>query len=196
MTILQERRFSGDLIITDPLYLMADNQNKPGYPKLDDFIPVTISNSMLETNQAVRDFYNAALAKYHDAEEEWKRTHEQDWDICQFGDRMDLLGFKEYIVSPTEYGCWSCETRVQHSGLPLGRFASDSGLVGVFLLSEIQKYNIKYTDHFMNKWAATVIPQFNGVVKIINATDKHGVDAKITVIGTGNINFYTAQIGY
>lgn len=196
MTIISEAEFRGDLIITDPLYIMADNTGKQDYPQLDDYIPVIVSNSMLDTNKEVRALYNRSLNEYNKAVEEWKLSHEEDWDVCEFGDRMDKLGFTNFLVEPTEYGPWMCETRLQKSDNVLGKFSSDSGLVGVFLLSEIQRYNIKYRGHYRDKWAATVVPGFEGRVSIVNSTGKSGVDARVSVIGVGNINFYTQQIRY
>lgn len=73
----------------------------------------------------------------------------------------------------------------------LGEFCADAGLVAVFLLDEVLKYNPDFSKWIEeHPWCVTVIPDFEGDVKY--HIDKDG-DAHI--IGRGNINFFTTQTG-
>ena len=73
----------------------------------------------------------------------------------------------------------------------LGIFCADAGMVAVFLLDEVLKYNPDF-----NKWmekhdqCVTLIKGFDGEINyhIDNDGDAH-------IIGKGNINFYTTQTG-
>ena len=84
-------------------------------------------------------------------------------------------------------------TGVQTCALPiLGVFCADAGLVGVFLLDEILAYNPDWKSWIEeHSWCATIIEDFEGEVEYY--IDK--VDREAHIIGTGNINFYTAQTG-
>lgn len=39
-----------------------------------------------------------------------KESNPDDWDKCDFGDNMEILGIKHYISEYTIYGDWSCTT--------------------------------------------------------------------------------------
>ena len=66
-----------------------------------------------------------------------------------------------------------------------GEFCADAGMVGVFDLDEVRKYNSDIDEWIAShKWCVTVIPDFEGEVEY--QIDDNG-DAHI--IGTGNIGF-------
>lgn len=73
----------------------------------------------------------------------------------------------------------------------LGGFCADAGMVAVFLLDEVLKYNPDFS-----KWieehpgCVTVIHDFDGDVQYY--VDK---DNGAHIIGRGNINFFTSQTG-
>jgi hypothetical protein len=205
-------KFKGDIIITDPCYIMRHK------------------------NQLTED----------------------DWDACQYGDHMGILGINHYITADTEYGDWSCTTVkddvesqklivqlnnmyfqffsdynnpevykndenrfkmyeeynekrekiISDSGLVLGGFCADAGLVSVFLLDEVLAYNPDYDDHINNPHCVTLIKDFDGDIEITHRTltetpdvddedsdDYDGSGEEVSVIGKGNINFYTTQTG-
>ena len=64
-----------------------------------------------------------------------------DWSKCGYGDNMGRLGIKNYICRDTIYGDWSCTTFNSDTKEPIGEFCADAGLVAVFLLDEVLKYN-------------------------------------------------------
>ena len=71
----------------------------------------------------------------------------------------------------------------------LGKFCADAGLVSVFLLDEVRKYNPD-----IDTWIAshprcvTTIEDFDGNVEYY--IDKN---SEAHIYGTGNINFFTTQ---
>lgn len=114
-----------------------------------------------------------------------------DWKLCGYGHNMEVLGIKTYLTRSTEYGDWSCTTFEKKTKKVLGRFCADAGLVSVFLLSEVLKYNPKFDYHLTKDWTTTWIKDFDGDVEI-KLYKRFGV----RVIGKGNVNFFTSQTGF
>lgn len=159
-------KFKGDIIITDPCYIIKDNSD--------------------------------------------------DWDKCGWGENMRVLGLTTYISEPTLYGDWSCSTwstprkdveaqLEEFNTLGRARWElmkqygedsvqakiyDDTGMVAVFLLDEVLKYNPDFDYHINREWTTTLIKDFDGEVNYyVDSED----DARI--IGVGNINFFTSQVG-
>lgn len=74
----------------------------------------------------------------------------------------------------------------------IGGFCADAGMVAVFLLDEVLKYNPNFDYHINRLWTTTLIKDFDGEVEYY-IDDTEG-DAHI--IGTGNVNFFTTQTGF
>ena len=74
----------------------------------------------------------------------------------------------------------------------LGDFCADAGLVSVFLLDEVRKYNPSI-DKWIEEhdWCVTKISDFDGEVNYY--VDKVG---NAHIVGIGNINFFTVQTNY
>lgn len=165
-------KFKGTILITDPCYIIRDKHHGT--------TPIT----------------------------------EDDWKACHCGRNMKVLGIKNYICESTLYGDWGCTTYKVDIGpveiissiaesyagkddemdLPfkiskIGNFCSDAGLVAVFLLDEVRKYNLDI-DKWIKEhpWCVTTIEDFDGNVEyyIDNNSKAH-------ICGTGNINFFTTQ---
>lgn len=67
----------------------------------------------------------------------------------------------------------------------------DTGMVAVFLLDEVLKYNPNFLQWIEeHPWCVTVIPDFDGDIQYY--IDK---DVEAHIIGRGNINFFTSQSG-
>lgn len=176
--------FKGDIIITDPCYIMREDSN--------------------------------------------------DWDKCDYSERMDRLGFTNYIAESTIYGDWSCTTwstprkdaEAQLEELnkldstrwdlikkygsdsvqakiyddkiadatvdikSIGQFCADAGLVGVFLLDEVLKYNPEFDWWISRPWTTTLIKDFDGEINYYVSNDDNA-----HIIGVGNVNFFTTQTG-
>ena len=55
-------------------------------------------------------------------------------------------------------------------------FCADAGLVSVFLLDEILKYNPAFDYHINKKWTTALIKDFNGTVKFVVKEVKYECD--------------------
>jgi len=156
-------KFKGDIIITDPCYIMR--------------------------------------AKHHGT----TPITEDDWNACNYGENMEVLGIKTYLTSDTIYGDWSCTTVNKDTDEPIGGFCADAGLVSVFLLDEVLAYNPDFDYHIKKPFTTTLIKDFDGDIEIevvdvkYEDEDYEGViveDQEVQVIGRGNINFFTTQSGF
>lgn len=146
-----------------------------------------------------------------------KPLTDNDWAACGYGSNMEALGINTYMTRDTIYGDWSCTTFNSDTNEPIGEFCADAGLVSVFLLDEILKYNPDYDDHIKNKCAATWIRDFKGTVQFAvvhtegiyeSTTDWHPAgekweDFSVEVVGHGinkvtgePINFVGKQTGF
>lgn len=154
-------KFKGTIIITDPCYILKDSSN--------------------------------------------------DWRKCNCGENMEALGLSHYICEDTIYGDWSC-TAYKIEGNPykviedlvkdsktgckvncsrLGNFCADAGMVAVFDLDEVRKYNPSIDEWIASHdWCVTTISNFDGDVEYY--IDKEGY---AHIAGIGNINFFTIQTG-
>lgn len=187
-------KFKGTIIITDPCYIVKKCTKKNPYP-----FPWTTENIKAPNIEEMVKKYN-----------EWRDTHD-DWTKCMYGQNMEVLGIKHYICESTIYGDWGCTTykvdsnpkeivdnfaEAEENGRDygvecsaLGNFCADAGLVAVFLLDEVRKYNPDIDEWIASHdWCVTTIPDFDGEVNYyIDANDcAH-------IIGIGNINFFTTQ---
>lgn len=211
--------FKGTVVITDPCYIIKENPIK--YPNEKDFgLPASISSKPFKDYSTPEELaYKAALDKYYKESRKYN-----DWDKCNYGENMEVLGIHNYISESTIYGDWSCTTyqtekepkellesilRVLNDNLEygeyeddessvfcgskdIGGFCADTGLVGVFLLDEILAYNPDWKSWIEeHSWCATIIENFEGEVEYY--IDK--VNEEAHIVGTGSINFYTAQTG-
>ncbi len=209
--------FKGTVVITDPCYIIKKNPIR--YPDEKDFgLPASISNKPFKDYSTPEELaYKDALDKYYEESRKY-----DDWDKCDWGENMEVLGIHNYISKSTIYGDWSCSTYqtkeepkefmesilrilndnlengedsedwIPYEGEYIGEFCADAGLVGVFLLDEILAYNPEWKSWIEeHPWCATIIEDFEGEVEYY--IDK--VDEEAHIVGTGNINFYTAQTG-
>lgn len=92
---------------------------------------------------------------------------DDDWAVCAYGENMEALGITHYMTRDTLYGDWSCTTFDTDTKEAIGKFCADAGLVSVFLLDEVLKYNPYYKDHLKNKWTVTWIKDFKGTVEFV-----------------------------
>lgn len=207
--------FKGTIVITDPCYIIKENPIK--YPNEKDFgLPASIISKPFKDYSTPKELaYKAALDKYFEESRKY-----DDWDKCNYGKNMGVLGIHNYISESTIYGDWGCTTYqtekepkeflesilrvlndnlenkeygelpILNEGKVIGGFCADAGLVGVFLLDEILAYNPEWKSWIEeHSWCATIIRDFEGEVEYY--IDK--VNREAHIVGTGNINFYTAQ---
>ena len=107
---------------------------------------------------------------------------------------MEVLGIKNYICRGTIYGDWSCTTFNSDTNEEIGEFCADAGLVAVFLLDEVLKYNPDFDYHTNKPWTTTLIKDFEGEVDFEVIDDEYG-EPEVQVVGKGNVNFVGKQTG-
>lgn len=167
--------FDGDIIITDPCYIIR--------------------------------------AEHHGT----KPITKDDWKACGYGENMKVLGINNYICRDTLYGDWSCTTFNSDTKEPIGEFCADAGMVAVFLLDEVLKYNPDFDYHKEKSWTTTLIKNFKGTVQFVvvytegvyeESTEYHKKgekweDYSVEVVGHGinketgePINFVGKQTGF
>lgn len=140
-TITESMKFDGDIIITDPCYVI----NKKTSGRID-----------------------------YDDKEAWA-----------------ALGVKNCMARDTIYGDWGCTVFDTDDGQVIGEFCADSGMVAVFLLDEILKYNPEFDYHINRKWTTTLIKDFNGLVQFVVEEEKYEYNGKectdysVHVVGHG-----------
>ncbi len=206
---LKSMSFDGDIIITDPCYITKE-RDTTDEPKWDDYMS---RKSYRDVDLAVEGLTKEQIAdirqnefrpqydKMQKAYEAWDKAHPDDWEVCQYGDKMSKLGIKHALTNSTIYGDWSCTTFEDKTNNKLGEFCADAGMVGVFLLSEVLSYNPQFDYHTERPWTTTLIKNFKGTVYIERTTVKK--DKYIRVIGEGidkvtgqPLCFHTEQTGF
>lgn len=134
---------------------------------------------------------------------------DDDWEKSGYGDNMEALGIKNYICRDTIYGDWSCTTYNSNTNEEIGEFCADSGMVAVFLLDEVLKYNPDFDYHTEIPWTTTLIKGFDGEVnfEVVHTEGEYEEDSEywnkgdkweddaVQVFGKGNIDFIGLQTG-
>lgn len=116
---------------------------------------------------------------------------DDDWYFFCEHEYFNTKELTNYLVENTIYGDWSCTTYNSDNKEVLGEFCADAGMVGVFELDEVLKYNPNFDFWKSRPWTTTKIDNFTGIVEI--AYDE--TTGSNMVIGKGNINFETHQTG-
>lgn len=178
-------KFKGDIIITDPCYIIKDDSDdwdKCGWGESMGVLGFTtyISESTLygdwscSTWSTPRKDVEAQL-------EEFNTLGRARWELMkQYGE--DSVQAKIYDNKIAD---------VSLNVEKIGYFCADTGMVAVFLLDEVLKYNPDFDYHINREWTTTLIKDFDGEVNyyVDNEGDAH-------IIGVGNVNFFTTQTGF
>ena len=203
--------FDGDIIITDPCYIMNDKndldfKNSPSWwefvskvtteersngkggtytcynmPKAEDYPDCRVKTKEdygedkflyeLEKDCNPPIMFSPTLKSewdaYHKAEEAWRNITRSDWERCEYGSEMEVLGIHNYMTRDTLYGDWSCTTYDLNTKKPIGEFCADAGLVSVISLDEVLKYNPEFDYHLNRTWTTTWIKDFKGTVQFV-----------------------------
>lgn len=180
--------FKGDIIITDPCYIINDkNEYSPPSserPIFQSFFPEGTDTS----NPRISQLFPEEMKAYLDAQQAYQDRFKDDSRKCNYYENMSALGLKTWLTSDTNYGDWSCTTFNSDTHEPIGSFCADAGMVGVFLLSEVLEYNPDFNYHTDKPWTTTWIKDFEGEVDICEDDD-----CNVSVVGNGNIHFTTSQ---
>lgn len=178
-------KFKGDIIITDPCYIIkkdSDDWSKCGWGESMSVLGFTkyISESTLygdwscSTWSTPRKDVEAQL-------EELNTLWRTRWELIeQYGE--DSVQAKIY------------DDKIDDASLDIeeiGHFCADAGMVAVFLLDEVLKYNPDFDYHINREWTTTLIKDFDGEINyyVDDEDDAH-------IIGVGNVNFFTTQTGF
>lgn len=186
-------KFNGTLIITDPCYII-NKSNDGDWHKCDygdgmeklgitnylssstgcgDWSCTTLKGK--DTDQTVDDY----LCKRHEIYSKGLNDRNQP-NITQ--DDITSI-YDQYKKDLSE---------LDRNNVVLGEFCADSGMVGVFLLDEVLKYNPEFDYHINKVFTTTLISGFEGDVVI--EPDPHN-DGNVRVRGSGNFDFFTTQTG-
>ena len=120
---------------------------------------------------------------------------ENDWAACDYGDNMEALGITHYMTRDTLYGDWSCTTFDTDTKEAIGEFCADAGLVSVFLLDEVLKYNPEFDYHLNREWTTTWIKDFKGTIEFVVKEIKYLCDWDSTTYKKGEeITDYALEV--
>lgn len=184
--------YDGDIIITDPCYLMLHNRKEDvPRPKYSDYISYEeekdypdcralteeeiekldpLSKILIKENLQTRfvsKMYQEERDNYEKAVSEYQLDNLSDWDLSEFGYQMDKIGIIHYMTRDTLYGDWSCTTYNTDTNEILGEFCANAGLVSVVSLDEVLKYNPGFDYHIARPWTTTWIKDFKGTVQFV-----------------------------
>lgn len=194
--------FDGDLLITDPCYIVKD-RDESTRPKWGDYMRLNDYRGMSEEERRAVGYYED-YARMRSAMDKWDEENPDDWDVCECGHNMEAIGLTKCMTRSTIYGDWSCTVFNLDTKQPIGKFCADASMVGVFDLSEVLSYNQDYDDYIEKDWVATVIKNFKGTVQFIVEENKraNGDRFNVKVVGRGvnnitgePLNFITSQTG-
>ena len=115
--------------------------------------------------------------------------NEDDWKACEFGDRLDKIGFTDFMTIR-----FTDDPQVvidEKSGDVIGGICQTSGYIGVVYLDELKAYNIDYEKGFWNKQNRTIIFDFDGNVSSeqVEVVIDGYKDFDTKILGIGNICF-------
>lgn len=192
----QSSHFDGDIVITDPYYFLnrAKVDDVIEEPRWEDFFPRPQYTEEMLADEKIKKEFEECNERMNAAYIRWCENNIDDSDLIESFDNLEALGFTNFLLAKTGYGPWTCSVYEQVSNNLIGTFTADAGLVGVFLLDEVCRYNPKYRKNTM-PWTATRILGFHGNISITNKSKETGIASDISVIGTGNVDFYSKQTG-
>lgn len=181
-------KFKGTIIITDPCYVIKEDkgrQNDWVKCKCGDYMEALGIKHYISEPTIYGDWscttWSIPSTDIENHIENLNQINKDIWNaIREYG-----IESEQYAILRDKYDSIVEDTE------KIGRFCADAGLVAVFLLDEVLKYNPDFSKWIEERpWCVTVISDFEGDVKY--HIDKDG-DAHI--IGRGNINFFTSQTG-
>ena len=114
---------------------------------------------------------------------------ESDWKLCEFGKKLDALGFSDYLF--IEFPDDPQVVVNEKTREILGGICQDSGIITIIYKNELESYNPNYEKSFFSKNNRTIIDDFEGEIEYrtvpVNISGYSDTDTIIT--GHGNIIF-------
>ncbi len=195
-------KFKGDIIITDPCYIIRAEHHGTKPLTKDDWSACDYGQNMgalgihnfLTANTEYGDWSCTTIKEAEGSEELIARLNEMYVKFFSDYNNIKVYKTEEHRKEMLEAHTAEYDKIVEDSGLVLGHFCADAGLVSVFLLEEVLKYNPDFDYHLNKPWTTTLIKDFDGDVEITHRGD--GEEPEVSVVGKGNINFYTSQTGF
>ncbi len=194
-----------DIIVTDPCYVVTDKDNYDS-DRLDNFFEskhnfrgVGLTDMIIEST-IYGDWSEAMFkTKMTPAEglELYAKINDCDYidnlfvELENKGVDVDNEDFSiyRYILSdqmqPTEKICEK-----------IGEFCADAGMVAVFKLDEILKYNPDFDYHINRPWTTTVIKDFVGKISCVHYYPTEDGEPRVAIAGEGNYNFFSCCESY
>lgn len=178
-------RFKGDIIITDPCYVIKKGSKDWRKCNCGDNMEVLGLTKYISESTLYGDWSCSTWSTPR------KDVKVQLEELCALeSTRYELM---------EQYGEDSVQAKIYDSRIAdaslnveeIGHFCSDSGMVAVFLLDEVLKYNPDFDYHINRKWTTTLIKDFDGEIDYY-VNDRNNAH----IIGVGNVNFFTTQTGF
>ena len=112
---------------------------------------------------------------------------EEDWQKAKWGEKMDLLGFSDFLAIEFEE---VSQKVVDGDDATYGGFCTDSCMVDVLYLDELLEYNPDFR-HELEKFPQNyaIVRDFKGEVTFRTKNSAR------CIVGTGNINFVSIPFG-
>jgi hypothetical protein len=187
-------KFKGDIIITDPCYIMRRNADGSSRDDWDscgygDNMQALGIKTFLTSDTEYGDWSCTTVKDCKESEAiliKLNTNYSKLWNTYN-----NPKGKDQALIDTLEKE----RKEIQESGkeFVLGEFCADAGLVSVFLLEEVLKYNPEFNYHTEKPWTTTLIKDFDGDIEITHRGE--GENREVSVVGKGNINFYTTQTG-
>lgn len=187
----EKKHIKGDLIITDPCYIIKDECRPAKAPVMSDYVkdintyddvvvvktaellkhlPFAFYESIDEETCKYSYKYDFANTMYKSAEQNYEKSGKNyltdDWmETIGYTEAVErVLGIHNYIGRDTLFGDWSCVV-IDEEGELIGSFGADAGMVCVAELNEWREYNPNVDDYIANhSWCVAVIDDFDGDV--------------------------------
>lgn len=159
-------KFKGTIIITDPCYVVKDEdwKNVSCYDSMSDDLTNIMDLSQCIAESTLCGDWSCITSK----------VEKNPYDV------IDTL-----VDNRSEDGSYEYDDDLPYD--VLGQFCADAGEVGVFYLDEVLKYNPDFEDWMrVHDWCVTTVDDFDGEIEYFVDSDN---DAHI--VGIGNINFFT-----
>ena len=207
--------FDGDIIMTDPIYIAKDPDYST-YPNADAYFSHHDLFEYADYSYGDSSVRKQEEAAYQKAIDSWKSGVSYDYPYFTGSGDLTKIGFSKWINRYNFYGDWTCTVHLLDPDREIGKFTSDSGMVGVFLLDEVLKYNPDYPYLEENESTATIIRNFKGTIQFIvtestlshsysanDEQDNEITDFSAIIVGKGinkvtgeRMHFITKQTGF
>lgn len=169
----EEMEFDGDVVITDPCYIMKKMREEERYWYERD---KPSRESFINKGKTEEEFQKAC--------KEYDKVHGDDWMKTQYGLDMKAIGITNCISRDTLVGDWSCTVGKYKEGFGkyfsenyidnivlmegAGRFCADSGMVIIAGMEQVAAYNPNFPAWAKeHSWAVCIIKNFKGTGRFV-----------------------------